>query len=302
MKSMTGHGRAVGGPTPDGRRLVVELQSVNRKQAEVVCTLPRLLSFAEVPLREAVSASIARGRVTLSVTFASADGKKKGAAPVLDKAAALLWHKELDGLRKKMGLKAEVPLDLVLRGPGIFLDPYAETESSLDETAQKAWLAVLLKTTRAALAAFDRMRLAEGEHLAADLAGRIKEMEGVVKKIAKRAPVVVTAYAAALRSRIAALGLTLADDDERVAKEVLLHADRCDITEELTRLSSHFAQFRAFLQGSEAAGRSLDFLAQELNREINTIGSKANDVEIAHQVVALKSALEKVREQIQNFE
>ncbi|SDU14999.1 TIGR00255 family protein [Verrucomicrobium sp. GAS474] len=300
MKSMTGHGRAVGGPAPDGRRIVVELQSVNRKQIEVVCSLPRFLAFAEAPLREAVSGAIARGRVTLSVSFASADGKKKGAAPVLDKAAALLWHKELDALRKKMGLKAEVPLDLVMRGPGIFLD--AETEALPDETAQKAWLAVLEKTTKGALAAFDRMRLAEGDHLAADLLKRIREMEAIVKKIAKRAPHVVTAYAAALRVRIAALGLTLADNDERLAKEVVLHADRCDITEELTRLSSHFAQFRAFLEGAEAAGRSLDFLAQELNREINTIGSKANDVEIAHQVVALKSALEKVREQIQNFE
>ncbi len=296
---MTGHGRATGGPAPDGRRIAVEVQSVNRKQLEVVCSLPRFLAFAEAPLREAVAGSVARGRVTLSVALEGAQ-EKGVAAPGLDRAAALRWHKELDALRKRIGLKAEVPLEMVLRGPGVFAD--SQAEAPLDEAGQKAWLAVLLKATAKALKEYDRMREAEGKHLAADLLSRIGEMEEATAAVGKRAPLVVTAYAAALRTRIAVLGLELGTDDERVAKEVLFHADRCDVTEELTRLGSHFGQFRAFLSGKEAAGRTLDFLSQELNREINTIGSKANDVGIARHVVALKSTLEKVREQIQNFE
>jgi len=299
MKSMTGHGRATGGPAPDGRRIVVEVQSVNRKQLEVVCSLPRFLAFAEAPLREAVAASVSRGRVALSVSI-DAGGKKNAPGLALDREAALRWHKELDALRKRLGIKSEVSLELVLRGSGVLLDDAAEVP--LDEAGQKAWLAVLLKTTGKALKDYDRMREAEGKHLAADLLARIGEMEDAAAAVRKRAPLVVTAYAAALRARIAALGLVLGADDERVAKEVLFHADRCDVTEELTRLGSHFAQFRAFLSGKEAAGRTLDFLSQELNREINTIGSKANDIEIARHVVALKSTLEKVREQIQNFE
>ncbi len=168
--------------------------------------------------------------------------------------------------------------------------------------AADSWLPPVAEAVRAALAAFHKMRGAEGTHLAADLRRRLDEMEALVKNISGRAPQVVAHHCEALRARVSEAGLDLAPDDERLFKEIALFADRCDVSEELTRLGSHFAQFRAILGSDEAGGRTLEFLTQELNREINTVGSKANDVGIAHHVVALKSALEKIREQIQNFE
>jgi uncharacterized protein (TIGR00255 family) len=299
MKSMTGHGR--GEAVFRGRRVTAEVYSVNRKQLEAVFSLPRAFgghgaaaaSF-EGPLRELITAQLSRGRVTMTVHLTEAeDGSAE--ATHLNEEAAAAYHRQLEALRRKLKIEAPVTLDQVLRGPGVV------READLSLSAE-LWLPPIVEAAKRALTAFHKMRAAEGKHLAADLTKRIREMEALIKKISKRVPQVVAQHREALLARLLSAGIDLSSDDERLFKEVTLFADRSDVSEELTRLGSHFAQFRAILEGDDAGGRTLEFLTQELNREINTIGSKANDVEIAHHVVALKSALEKVREQIQNFE
>ena len=299
MKSMTGHGRAE--TTFKGRQVVAEIHSVNRKQLEVVFALPRVLSSAayEPPLRELLTPRISRGRVTLSIQIQE-EGRAKTptSGAKIDANAAAAWHAELDALRRRLKLTEPVTLDLVLRGPGVLREGEPPLSADL-------WLEPILDAAKKALAAHAKMRATEGRHLAADLLKRLREMEALVKKISKRAPGVIAHHREALRARLATAGIDLADDDERLVKEAVLFADRSDVSEELTRLGSHFAQFKKILGGTDengGSGRTLEFLTQELNREINTVGSKANDVEIAHHVVELKSALEKIREQIQNFE
>lgn len=299
MKSMTGHGR--GEAVFQGRQVTAEVYAVNRKQLEVVFSLPRAFgghgaaaaSF-EGPLRELIAPQISRGRVTVAVHLSEAEGDRGGETH-LNEEAAVAYHRQLEALRAKLEIDAPVTLDQVLRGPGVVRE--ADLSLSAD-----LWLPPVVEAMKLALASFHKMRATEGRHLAADLAKRLGEMEALVKNISGRAPQVATQHRDALLARLAASGIELDSGDERLFKEVALFADRCDVSEELTRLGSHFAQFRALLEGSEAMGRTLEFLTQELNREINTVGSKANDVEIAHHVVSLKSALEKVREQIQNFE
>ena len=291
MKSMTGHGRGEG--VFQGRQVVAELHSVNRKQLEIVCNLPKPLAACEGALRDFLTPQLSRGRVTLSISIQEGGRGAKGT--FLDPAAAARYHQELEALRRELKIAEPVSLELVLRGPGVVREG-AETEDA------EAWAPVLLEAAKKALVPFFKMRQAEGRHLAADLLKRLREMEGAVKKISRRAPAVAERHRELLRARLAEAGTAFPLDDERLLKEVAIFDDRSDVSEELARLGSHFAQFKKLLEGDEAAGRSLDFLTQELNREINTIGSKANDVEIAHHVVALKSALEKIREQIQNFE
>lgn len=298
MKSMTGHGR--GEAVFHGRQVTAEVFSVNRKQLEVVFSLPRAFgghgaaaAAFEGPLRELIAPQVSRGRVTVAVHLS--EGEEPGGETHLNEPAAAAYHRQLEALRKKLKIKAPVTLDLVLRGPGVVREADLSLPADL-------WLPPVTEAVKRALASFHKMRAVEGRHLAADLAKRVREMEALAKKISKRAPLVVSQHREALRARLASAGIELGSGDERLFKEVAIFADRCDVSEELTRLGSHFAQFRAILDGDEAAGRTLEFLTQELNREINTVGSKANDVEIAHHVVALKSALEKTREQIQNFE
>ena len=297
MKSMTGHGR--GEVVFQGRQIVAEIHSVNRKQLELVFNLSRALPSAryEAPLRDLLMARISRGRATLAVQVQE-KGRAPGQAERIDPTAAVAYHRELESLRRRLKIKEPVPLELVLRGPGVL----REGEPPLPA---ETWLAPVTAAVRRALEAFSRMREAEGRHLADDLLKRLREMEAAAKKISRRAPRVIAHHREALRARLAAAGIDLEADDERLVREAVLFADRSDVSEELTRLGSHFAQFRKILGqagAGDAGGRTLEFLTQELNREINTIGSKANDVEIAHHVVEMKSALEKIREQIQNFE
>ncbi|MBW8863987.1 MAG: YicC family protein, partial [Verrucomicrobia bacterium] len=203
---------------------------------------------------------------------------------------------ELAKLAKTLKLSGEVTLDQVLRAPGVF-----QTDEELAEE-EDLWPAVE-KALNQALAALLKMREREGAHLAKDLTARIGVMRSAVDKVQKQVPVTAENYRQNLLERIKAAGLeNIAPDDERLLKEIVLFADRSDISEELTRLQSHFQQFADCAKAKEPVGRTLDFLAQEMNREINTIGSKANDAVISREVVTLKTELERFREQAQNVE
>jgi uncharacterized protein (TIGR00255 family) len=280
MKSMTGYGR--GECAQDGFKVTVELSSVNRKQAEVSVALPRELELLEAPLRDVIHRAVARGRVNVRVSLHAAEGKIS-ARKHIDVALAKAYTAELVKLAKQLKLSGEVTLDHVLRAPGVF-----QTDEQLAES-ENLWPA-LEKALNLGLAALLKMREREGAHLAKDL-------------IQKQAPATAENYRRSLRERIQNAGLeNIAPDDERLLKEIVLFADRSDITEELTRLQSHFTQFADCCKTREPVGRTLDFLAQEMNREINTIGSKANDAAISREVVTLKAELERFLEQAQNVE
>ena len=290
---MTGYGR--GECAQDGFKLTVELSSVNRKQAEVSVTLPRELDMLETQIRDVVNRRVARGRVNVRVSLHAAEGKLS-ARKHINHALAKDYATELAKLAKSLKLSSEITLDQVLRAPGVF-----HTDEELAET-EDLWPAAE-KSLNQGLAALLKMREREGAHLAKDLAARIAVMRSAVEKIQKQAPVTAENYRQNLLERIKSAGLeNIAPDDERLLKEIVLFADRSDISEELTRLQSHFQQFADCCKAKEPVGRTLDFLAQEMNREINTIGSKANDAVIAREVVTLKAELEKFREQAMNVE
>ncbi len=293
MKSMTGYGR--GECSQDGFKITVELSSVNRKQTEISVTLPREMEMIEAQVRDLINRHIARGRLTARVTL-HASAANLAARMHLNTELAKAYARELNKLSKQLKLSGGVTLDHLVRAPGVF-----QTDEQIAEE-EDFWPAVE-KALKKALEGLLKMRDREGAHLRQDLIDRISVMRAAASQVQKQAPKVAERYRDQLIERIKSARLdSPAPDDERLLKEVVYFADRSDITEELTRLQSHFQQFDDCLKSKEPVGRTLDFLAQEMNREINTVGSKANDSLISREVVTLKAELEKFREQAQNVE
>jgi uncharacterized protein (TIGR00255 family) len=290
---MTGYGR--GEWAQDGFKVTVEATSVNRKQGEVSLALPREIESLESRVRALVNERVARGRLTVKVALHAAEGVSAGALR-LNLPLARAYARELKRLAKELEVSGAVTLDLLVRAPGVF-----QLEDQWDGV-EGVWPAVEKAISRA-LDALVRMREREGAHLAGDLRRRIGAMRRTVARVQKLAPRILERYRQQLRERVQSAGLEApAPDDERVTKEVVYFADRSDISEELTRLQSHFQQFDDCVKSAEPVGRTLDFLAQEMNREVNTLGSKANDSVVSREVVALKTELERFREQVQNVE
>jgi uncharacterized protein (TIGR00255 family) len=293
MKSMTGYGR--GECSQDGFKITVELSSVNRKQSEISINLPRELEVLEAPIRDVINRHISRGRLTARVAL-HAGGTNFSARMHLNVPLAKAYARELNRLARQLKLPDSVTLDQLARAPGVL-----QTDEDIFEE-ENFWPAVE-RALKKALVALVKMREREGAHLSQDLLRRVSIMRKAVSAIQKQAPKVAERYREQLVTRIQTAGLeTPPADDERLLKEVVYFADRSDISEELTRLQSHFKQFDDCLRSKESIGRTLDFLAQEMNREVNTIGSKANDSLISREVVTLKAELEKFREQAQNVE
>lgn len=293
MKSMTGYGR--GELSEDGFKITVECSSVNRKQTEINVSLPRELEILEAQIRDEVNRTISRGRLTVKVSLHTAEENSGNQVRVnIDLAKA--YAREYRKLATALKMSGAETFNLIVQSPGVL-----HTAGEVDD-AENLWPAVE-KALKLAMAALVKMRAREGENLGKDLKKRVKTMQEAVKRVEKRAPEVVTRYRDQLRERIRGAGLESPPaDDERLAKEITYFADRSDITEELTRLHSHFQQFEECCRSGEPVGRTLDFLSQEMNREINTIGSKANDSVISREVVNLKAELERFREQVQNVE
>jgi uncharacterized protein (TIGR00255 family) len=290
MRSMTGYGR--GECAREGYKFTVELNSINRKQSDIAVNLPKELVELEPRIRDEINAHLSRGRINAVVAYHRSAAEER---VELDEALAQAYLRAIQKLQRKIRLNGPVTLDTILRAPGVL--KLAETAVDADglwssvETALKKALAQLV-----------RMREKEGKFLANDLAERLDILVAGVERVRKSAPETVKRYREQLHARVKEAGLDVPLDDERLLKEVVIFADRCDITEELTRLGSHLNQFRDCLKSDEPVGRTLDFLAQEMNREINTIGSKANAAEVSQEVVKMKAELEKIREQIQNIE
>lgn len=292
MRSMTGHGR--GECTRKGVHAAIELTSVNRKNLETSSNLPRELEALEPGIREIVSKKLSRGRVSLRFAIEMTEANPNDRVH-LDAALARAYMARFQELGRDLGVKEPVALDTVLRAPGV-LQPVTESASP-----EACWPAIETALKKA-LKDLVEMRRREGANLRMDLRARIKAVDRSVKRIEKLAPRVTGNYRKQLLERIAQAGVDPELDEERLLREVAYFADRSDITEELTRLRSHFDQFERFAQSTRPVGRTLDFLSQEMNREINTIGSKANDALISREVVHVKAELERFREQVQNVE
>ncbi len=292
MRSMTGYGR--GESARDGVKFTVELNSVNRRQSDITTNLPKELIELESRIRDGINAQLSRGRIACVVTFHRSAGKSDN--PVgLDVALARGYLRAIHKLQKEMKLAGPVTLDMILRAPGVL----KLAESAVD--AEAVWPGVETALQKA-LAQLIKMREREGKHLAGDLAGRLAALSTGLERIRQIAPDTVKRYREQLRARVKEAGLDVMPEDERLAKEIVLFADRCDISEELTRMDSHLRQFCDCLKSTEPVGRTLDFLSQEMNREINTVGSKANAAEVSQEVVRMKAEVEKIREQVQNIE
>ncbi|GAA5495733.1 UPF0701 protein HI_0467 [Rubritalea halochordaticola] len=291
MKSMTGFGRA--SHATDSIVASVEASSVNRKQGEVVVQLPRSYAELEPEIRKHVLESVSRGRVNISISI---DRTENSPSPIqIDTARAKALSDAFKTLSHDIGHPLEITSSDILRVPDIIR--FDEDNLSLDLIREALFPALL-----EAVEKLVEMRTREGDDLKKDTLTRIETLEQEVAAITERAPSVVTRYRDNLHMRLRESGLEIDLADDRVLKEIGIFAERCDITEEITRLHSHFAKFREYLDTNAPVGRSLDFLCQEINREFNTIGSKANDAQLAQHVVKSKTELEKVREQIQNVE
>lgn len=292
MKSMTGYGR--GDCSRNGAKITVELNSVNRKQSDISINLPRELVELEPRIRDVINARVSRGRLSVVIVYHPGASRSRARIQV-DTALAKSYLQATKKLHKELGVNGSITLDSLLRAPGVVNLIEAEVD------VEELWPLVEEALTKA-LDRLVKMREREGKHLAADLAKRLGIIRDGVAKIRAEAPNVMKRYQQQLHARIKSAGVELPMDDERLLKEVVLFADRADISEELTRLASHLDQFTGCLAATEPVGRTLDFLSQEMNREINTIGSKANEITISQTVVTLKAELEKIREQVQNVE
>jgi len=290
-RSMTGFGR--GEAAGDFGRIVVEMKAVNHRFSEVVFRMPRQFNAMEDPARKLVLTRVSRGRVDVFVQYEAA-AKARGVK--VDKELAIAYYSALKELAEGIGSNSELSLDTLAKLPDVL--SVAEGEVTADD------LWPLLETALTqSLESLLAMREREGAALVVDVQSRLRVMEELATAAAVRNPQVVEEYRAKLHKRLTELlPQGHAVDPVRLAQEVAIFADRSDITEEIQRLGSHVAQFRQTLREGDSIGRKLDFLVQEVGREVNTIGSKANDAAITSKVVEAKGELEKIREQVQNIE
>jgi uncharacterized protein (TIGR00255 family) len=290
IRSMTGFGSGRG--SAGGEDLDVEIRSVNHKYCEVKVRLPRELAALEVEVTKAVRERLARGGIDVAVRRPTSSA---ALAPRVDVALAESYARAFGEIRARLGLPGAVTLGDVISADGVV----RLEERAVDVDAAREALRTSLGLALDALVA---MRALEGEALARDLRGRLDAVEALVERAAELVPRAIEHHRSRLSERIQELTRGIPLDPARLAQEIALFADRTDVTEEVTRLRSHVAQVRALLASAEPAGRKLDFLVQEMHREVNTIGSKSQSAEIATVVVGAKAEIERMREQVQNVE
>jgi uncharacterized protein (TIGR00255 family) len=290
---MTGFGR--GCASFSGGEFQVEVTSINRKQLEVRTIIPTEFAADDNLLRKLVANYISRGQVYIKVSVAKQATSVSGIE--VDKAALLKLIEISKEMRSLAGLSSEVDVETLMIIPNIVIK-----DNELSEEEHAVAVEQLTKAAEAALAQFQAMRLAEGEALKADFANRLDLLKNLLAEIIPYVEDYPDKIKAKLLERLAKENLPVEVTDEQLLKEVLYYTDRADVTEEITRLRSHFSQFETFLNTETPVGRQMDFLMQEMFREITTLGNKAGSSEVSPKVIAFKSELEKIREQVQNVE
>ena len=290
-RSMTGYGRAV--KTFDDREVTVELKAVNHRFFEFTARAPRQYAFVEERLKKLFSAEINRGKVEAFVSVTSVGAPDETVEANLEVIESYVTA--LRNIQYKVGAVDDLALSHLLKIPEAF------TVKKVEEDEEQLW-GEIAETANEALAAFVSMRQTEGEKLRADILLKLDEIEADVNKVEKRSPEVTAAYRDRLYSKLRELLEDKNIDEQRILTEAAIFADKTAVDEETVRLKSHISQYREILAKSGPIGKQLDFLIQEFNREVNTIGSKCNDLEITKIVLEMKNAVEKIREQIQNIE
>ena len=291
MKSMTGFGKSE--ITNDGRKIRLEIKSVNHRFLDINIRMPRFLLFLEEEIRKYLKTVLARGRVDVFVNYSSerADAKKV----VVDMPMIHGYYEAAAEIEKSLGIQNSLNTSDLLRLP----DAVSFEENDADEDALKD---LLLSTVRVAAGELIAAREAEGAELLVDISQRLAQILLLADEIAKKEDIVLEEYRLKLKERITDMLDGTSMDETRLAQEVAIFADRCNITEEVVRVRSHVDQFTVAVSSGLPQGRNLDFIVQELNREFNTIGSKSSDAGITKMVINGKVEIEKIREQIQNLE
>jgi len=291
IKSMTGYGRAV--ETVNGREFTVELRSVNNRYLDCTVKLPRMVSFAEDAVKQAVKASVSRGKVDVFVSVKSENAAD--ATVTLNQVMVEGYLKAMEQMSEQYGIKNDVSVAVLSR----MLEVFTIEKPQVDE---EQLLTDLMSVVAKALAGYDAMRCTEGAALDADLRSRGRTILELVGQVEQGNAQTVVDYRARLEAKLKEVLANTAIDESRILTEAAIFADKVAVDEETVRLRSHLDQMNQMLTAGGAVGRKLDFLLQEMNREANTIGSKCTDVKLARIVVDIKAELEKIREQTQNIE
>ena len=290
---MTGFGRS---EYSDGKRnIICEIRSVNHRYSDITVKMPRRYSFAEDKIKQTVKEKLVRGKVDVSINVENLT--ENDVVIKLNQLAAGQYYENLKELKEQFGLSGEIDLSLMAGMPDVLKAvPDVDDEDELTK-------AILVPVAEAS-ANLEKMRAVEGARLAEDLIKKGENIKVILDQIEERSPLVIKDYMEKLRARIAELLDGAAEiPEDRILTEAAIFADKCAIDEEITRLNSHLLQLKSILTGSESTvGKKLDFLVQEMNREANTIGSKANDITITNHMLNIKSEIEKIREQVQNIE
>lgn len=288
---MTGFGR--GEAAANGWKIEIELSAVNRKQSDINVNLPGSLIELEAEVRRLIGEAISRGRVNARINLNREGGSVSQLS--FDEGLAGQYVESVKAFAEKAGIDTQIGAADLFRAPGVFkLD---DARVSADQVKDGIFSALAESIVQ-----LIKMQEEEGAHLHDDLCNRINQIESCVAIVKEFAPNVPASYRENLLKRLNESGIDCDFSDDRILREIALFAERCDITEELTRIDHHIAQFRKYFESEEPTGRPLDFLCQELNRELNTIGSKANHPRIAQEIVNAKTELEKFREQVQNVQ
>ena len=291
MKSMTGYGRAR--EEKNGRTITVELRAVNHRYLDCTVKAPRQYGFLDDAVKKAAAARIARGKVEVFVSVETQEGGD--IAVTVNHTLAKRYLDALHELSELYGLRDDVTVTALAKMPDVLGSERIEQDA--DELTRD-----VLEVFAAACDGFDQMRCREGEKLAEDVRGRCAAIERMVGAVEQRSPERVREYREKLLARMQEVLADTSIDETRILTEAAIYADKTAVDEETVRLRSHLTQMDGMLRETQPVGRKLDFLVQEMNREANTIGSKANDVDMARIVVDIKSEIEKIREQIQNIE
>ncbi|MBW1669026.1 MAG: YicC family protein [Deltaproteobacteria bacterium] len=293
IKSMTGYGR---GETRLGQKVFsAEIKSTNYRYRDVIIRLPRSYQQFEEELRAHVSERTSRGRIEVFFQVEGQEGGGDSYELELNLPLVRAYFRIFRQLKEEFGVEEKVSAEQLCQMKDIIT--YKPEEADLEE-AKRGFHEAL----EAALDSFDAMKVREGSTIEKDFIKRLSRIEGYLEEVRARAPLVVEEYRNNLRDRITRISPDIQLDEGRLVQEVAIFADRCDISEEVTRAKSHLDQFRHYLDTGEAVGRRLDFLIQEINRETNTMSSKASDQNISARAVEIKAELEKLREQVQNVE
>lgn len=292
MKSMTGFGRAK--LEKNDRIYVVEIKSVNYKYSDISIKLPRTLSYLENKIKKEIKSNISRGKVDVFITFENYSDE--GKEVIVNKELVKKYIDEFNKIATENNLKMDIPLAEIVKLPDIL------TLKDIDEEVEDNIEKELLECVKQAISNFISMREVEGNKIKEDLIKRIDTIEKQVEKISSYSTGLVQEYVVKLEERIKEILRTDVVDEARLMAEVVIYADKCSIEEEITRLRSHINQYKQMINEEKPIGKKIDFLIQEMNREINTTGSKSGSLDITNLVIEVKIGLEDIREQIQNIE